>query len=99
MPASTLERLRAEKRDAILAIAAKHGIQSIRVFGSVARGDDHQDSDIDFLISLDENCNVHDWLGFQHDLEDLLQRKIDVFPERNIRQFIKSSILAEAQPL
>jgi predicted nucleotidyltransferase len=46
----TLDELRATKRDAILAIAAKHGVSGIRVFGSFARGEARNDSDLDLLI-------------------------------------------------
>lgn len=99
MSTSTLEELRTQKRDAIMALAEKHGITDVRVFGSVAREEDEPDSDIDFVITLENGRDIHDWLAFQHGLEDLLEREIDVFPEKNIRRFIKPTILKEAKTL
>lgn len=99
MSLSTLQILKTEKRDMILSIAKKHGIKNVRLFGSVAREEDTPQSDIDFLINLEDGRNILDWLAFQHDLEDALGREIDVFPERNLRPFIKPLILAESQPL
>ena len=96
MPTTTLEQLRTEKRDDIMALATKHGISNVRVFGSVARGEDRPDSDIDFLISLERGRNIMDWSGFWVDLEDLLGKKVDVFPEKNLRWSLKEPVLTEA---
>lgn len=96
---STLEYLRAEKRDEILALATKHGIENVRLFGSVVRREEKPDSDIDFLISLKEGSGIREWFDFQYGLEDLLKREIDVVPERNLHWFIKPQILEEAESL
>ena len=100
---TTLEYLRKEKRDEILALAKAYGIKDVRVFGSVVREEDTEDSDIDFLISLGDNGTYREWFDFAHGLEDLLHKdinkKIDVVPADNLHWFIKPQILAEAQPL
>lgn len=96
---STLDYLRREKRDAILQLAMQHGIENVRVFGSVVRGEDRPDSDIDFLISLEEGGGISEWFDFWHGVEDLLGKKIDVAIEKNLHWFIKPQILAEATPL
>ncbi|NEZ67716.1 hypothetical protein D0962_33990 [Leptolyngbyaceae cyanobacterium CCMR0082] len=96
---STLEYLRQEKRDEILALAEKHGISNVRIFGSVAREKDTPDSDVDFLINLQEGHGLFDWIHFKQDLEELLNLDIDVWPESNLKPYILPGILADAQPL
>ena len=70
--ATTLAELVKEKRADILTLAAKHGARNVRVFGSVARGDADQQSDIDFLVQMAPGCSLLDLGGLQYDLEQLL---------------------------
>ncbi len=65
-------------RDEIHAIAARHRALSVSVFGSVARGDDRPDSDIDFLVEFEPGASLLDLMRIQDDLEDLLGGQIDV---------------------
>jgi predicted nucleotidyltransferase len=94
-----LENLQ-EKREQVLEIAAKHGAFNVRVFGSVVRGEDNPESDIDFLIDYDPE-KVTPWFpgGLLMDLQDLLGRKVDVLTERGISPLIREQVLAEAKPL
>ncbi|PIG92830.1 nucleotidyltransferase family protein [Gloeocapsopsis sp. IPPAS B-1203] len=87
-----------EKRQEILQIAAKHGAYNVRVFGSVARGEDKADSDIDFLIDVGPHSP---WFpaGLIIDLEELLGRKVDVAEPDNLQQCIREQVLQEAIPL
>ena len=96
---TTLEYLRTEKRDEILALAQQHGVKDVRVFGSVVREEDTDESDIDFLIRLNKGRNLDDWFDFWDNLEDLLGKEVDVLQEKNLHWYIKPQILAEAQPL
>ncbi|MDX2272719.1 MAG: nucleotidyltransferase family protein [Cyanobacteriota bacterium] len=88
------------KREEILSIAAKHGASKVRVFGSVARGEARVDSDIDFLIDYDLE-RISSWfpMGLIHDLEDLLQRRVDIIPSDSIHPAICDQILREAVTL
>ncbi|MBW4537955.1 MAG: nucleotidyltransferase family protein [Myxacorys chilensis ATA2-1-KO14] len=88
-----------EKRDEILAIAAKHGALNVRVFGSVVRGEATPESDVDFLIDLGEKRSPWFPTGLIRDLESLLGRKVDVVTERSVHYFIRDQILREAKPL
>ena len=74
-----IDEILASKRDEILRIAAKPGVRSIRVFGSVARGDAGPQSDVDFLIETDGG-DTPPWFpgGLIADLEELLGRRVDV---------------------
>lgn len=65
-------------RDEIHAIAARHRALSVSVFGSVARGDDHPDSDIDFLVEFEPGASLLDLMRIQDDLQALLGGRIDV---------------------
>jgi hypothetical protein len=92
------ELLRARRKD-ILGIAARHGVTSIRVFGSAVRGEDKAISDIDFLVEVG---SVHSpWFpaGLISDLEDLLGVRIDIVTEQSLHWYIRDRVLAEARPL
>jgi len=93
----SLKNLIQEKREKILKIAANHGAFNVRLFGSVARGEETENSDIDFLIDYDIE-KISSWfpVGLIHDLEDLLDRKVDVVSAKSLHEFIKERILAEA---
>ena len=92
------EELRA-KRERILGIAEQYGARNVRVFGSVVRGDAGPDSDVDFLVEMDESRSLLDHVGLVQDLEDYLGRKVDVVSERALHWFIRDRVLAEAVPL
>jgi predicted nucleotidyltransferase len=91
-----IEELLLEKREEILAIAAKHGAYNVRVFGSVARGEAREDSDIDFLVEIEPCRSLLDRIGLIQDLEDLLGRKIDVAKLENLRESIRKQVLKES---
>ena len=67
-----LNKLIQEKRQEILEIAARHGAYNVRLFGSVARGEADEASDVDILVELEPNRSLLDLGGFLADLEDLL---------------------------
>jgi predicted nucleotidyltransferase len=94
-----INEILADKRDEILRIAAKHGVTSIRVFGSVARGDAGPQSDVDFLIEAGDDTPPWFPVGLIADLEDLLKRRVDVVAPSWLHQVIKEDVLAEAVPL
>jgi hypothetical protein len=94
-----IKELVSQKRQEILDIAAKHGACNIRVFGSVARGDTNQDSDIDFLIDLGENLSPWFPVRLIRDLENLLGRKVDIVTEKGLKERIRERVLKEAVPL
>ncbi|TRT81380.1 MAG: DNA polymerase subunit beta [Microcystis aeruginosa Ma_AC_P_19900807_S299] len=93
----TLKQLIQDKREDILKIATKHGAFNVRVFGSVARGEETENSDIDFLIDYDL-AKTSPWFpgGLLVDLEDLLGCKVDVLTEKSLHHLIKQRILKEA---
>jgi predicted nucleotidyltransferase len=95
---NTFNLLRQRKPE-ILAIAALHGVVNVRVFGSVARGEDSESSDIDLLVSMDKNRSLYDLIGFQQDIEKTLGRSADVLTENGINRYLRDQILGEATAL
>ena len=75
--APTIDDLRA-RRDEILRLAQRYGAYNVRVFGSVARGEATPDSDFDLLVSFREGTSLYELSGLWQDLQDLLQRKVDL---------------------
>jgi len=88
-----------EHRDKIMSIARRHGITSIRLFGSTARGDAGPGSDLDFLVEMEPGRSLFDLGGFQVDLEEALRCKVDVVTENGLRERIREEVLQEALPL
>ncbi|MEI6511880.1 MAG: nucleotidyltransferase family protein [bacterium] len=84
------------KRDEILRIANAHHVCNLRVFGSVARGDSDEKSDIDFLVELNPGCGLLEHAALVRELEQLLGRKVDVVSDKGLRQRIKDRVLREA---
>ena len=87
------------RRDDILAIAARHGVSNLRLFGSVARGEEHADSDIDLLVDLADDRGFDDYLALIEELESLLARRVEIVIERSLSPHFRPYVEAEAQPL
>ncbi|MBC7908416.1 MAG: nucleotidyltransferase family protein [Rhodospirillaceae bacterium] len=88
-----------ERRDDILASAARHGATQVRVFGSVVRGEDRPDSDVDLLVLPDDTCGLIELIAFQQEMETLLGRRVDVVSERALHPVIRDRVLSEARML
>ena len=93
-----LESLRRYRRE-ILAMAARHGARNVRVFGSIARGDDHQESDLDFLVDIEPGRTLLDVIALEQDLQQLLGKKVEVLTEGGLSPYLQQRILAEAATL
>jgi len=95
---STRELLQ-EKRDEILALAAKHKAHNVRVFGSVVRGEDGPESDVDFLVEFEEGAGLFDQIGFELDLGEMLGREVDVVEDGFVHHAIRDRVTQEAEAL
>ncbi|MDO8649210.1 MAG: nucleotidyltransferase family protein [Candidatus Peregrinibacteria bacterium] len=89
----------AQLRSKVLRITKEHGVSNVRIFGSFARGEQHQRSDVDLLVDLPEHMSLLDLAGLKVDLEAALRRKVDVVPARSIKRALRKYILADARPL
>lgn len=98
MPLNAQDLLQRHRAD-VVRLAAAHGVTDIRVFGSVARGEADEASDIDLLVRVAPDRSVFDLGGLLLDLQDLLGRKVDVVTERGLRPRLRERVLREAIPV
>ncbi len=89
------QKLLQEKKQEIVQIAAKYGANNIRVFGSVAREEATDESDIDFLMDIESGHSLLDRIGLIQELEDLLGCKVDVAKPQILHETIREKILKE----
>jgi predicted nucleotidyltransferase len=87
------------QRDILLSIAGRYGATNLRLFGSVARGEERPDSDVDLLIDLSPERGFTDYLGLAEELEALLHRRVDLVLSRSLSPHFRPFIEAEARPV
>ena len=92
----TLDSLRRDNKAEIVRLAAMRGCRNVRVFGSVATGENRPDSDVDFLVDLEPGHTIFDLAKFLGDLRELLGTEIDVVESRSLHPYIRDRVLAEA---
>ena len=95
----TLAELQATERDRILDIARRHGVTSVRVFGSFVRNQARPDSDLDLLIEAGSRTTPFFLGGLIADLEEALGRNVDVVEDAAFHRLLRDRILGEAVPL
>ncbi|MPY82404.1 MAG: hypothetical protein GEV00_03605 [Actinophytocola sp.] len=98
-PRSPLGALLHQYREQIVALAQAHKATNVRVFGSVLRGEDGEDSDVDLLVDLEPGADLMDLVSLDADLAALLKRRVDVVPARMLRPHVAPAALADAEPL
>ena len=93
--ARLIEKLR-QDREAIITIATRYHAENVRLFGSVARGDDRSDSDIDFLVDFQPGSTLFDHVALIEELTSKLDRKVDVVSSRALNKHLSKRVLQEA---
>jgi predicted nucleotidyltransferase len=88
-----------EARSEISRIAASHGARNLRVFGSVSRGEQTADSDLDLLVDMGEERSLFDLVALSDELEEVLGVGVDVVTEGSLSPYLRDKILAEAVAL
>jgi len=88
-----------ERREEILAVAARHGARRVRVFGSVIRGEETPESDLDLLVEFEPGRSLLDHIALAQDLKDLLGREVDVVTEGGLHWYIRDRVCREAVSL
>jgi predicted nucleotidyltransferase len=91
-----------KNRKKIYAIAEKYGVSNIRVFGSVARGEDKKNSDVDLLVKVNnynKYCITFGGAIFQEELEKVLHKKVDVITEKSLHPLLKTEITTTAKAI
>ncbi len=95
---NTLEDLR-RQRDTILALAEQYRARQISVFGSIARGELQDESDIDFLVDFEPDYKLRDHIRLTQALRSLLGRPVEVVDRRSLREELRAYVLRDAQDL
>ncbi len=86
-------------RRRILDAAAAHGAGSVRVFGSLARGEGRAASDIDLLVTIEDGRSLLDLIALKQEIEAIVERPVDIVTDRALSPYIRQQVLAEARPL
>ncbi len=94
-----IRELLQEKREEILRTAARHGASNVRIFGSVARDEADEKSDIDLLVEMEAGRSLLDHAALWLELQELLGRKVDVVSEKGLRPRMRDRVMKEAVPL
>lgn len=87
-----------QHRDRILALSEQNGISNIRIFGSVARGDAQEGSDVDMLVTVAPGISW-EFAGFKLEMETLLNTRVDIVSDRGLNAYMREHVLQEAIPL
>jgi hypothetical protein len=95
---SRLERLRV-RREEILALASRYGARNVRVFGSVARGEDRPDSDVDLLVEFESGRGLLAHAALVRELGQLLGCRVEVASQDGLKARLRPRVLEEAIPL
>jgi predicted nucleotidyltransferase len=88
-----------DRRNEIVSVAARFGATNVRVFGSAARGEMGEGSDLDLLVRMKEGASLFDLVGLSQELEDTLGIDVDVLSERGLSPYLRDRILNEAVAL
>lgn len=97
--ATTIRQRLDELKPQVLAVATRHGASNLRVYGSIATGHEHADSDLDLLVDLPEEQSLLGVISLRQDLEDLLGCSVDVTEAETLHPLIRAEILEQALAL
>lgn len=96
LPDTRLGRHLRRHRRAVMEVAARRRARNVRVFGSVARGEDVDASDVDLLVDLDDDVGLVSLVGLNRELAELLGVDVDVVPAGSLKRAIRDAVAGEA---
>jgi predicted nucleotidyltransferase len=99
LPDTPIGRRLRRNRSALLSLAASHRARNLRVFGSVARGEDTSESDVDMVVDLPFGIGLFELGEFERELSEILKVKVDLVPTEGLRPRVRDEVDAEAIPL
>jgi len=88
-----------DARERVLQAALRHGIRDVRMFGSVARDEATDESDIDLLVDLEPGRTLVDLIGFQQEAEKILGVEVDAVAQRFLKRRVRAQAIRDARPL
>ena len=89
----------AARRGELLEVLRRHGVTNPEIFGSAARGDDREDSDVDLLVDFAPGTDIIDIIGIKRELEDVLGVPIDLVPRNGLKERVRSRAAKDLLPL
>jgi hypothetical protein len=99
LPDTPLGRRLRRHRRAVIDTAARRGASNVRVFGSVARGDESEQSDVDLLVDLGTDVGLVGLAGLAREIGEIVGVDVDVVPADSLKPAMREQVLAEAIPL
>lgn len=81
-----------DRRAAVIEAASRHGVANVRVFGSVARGEDTATSDVDLLVDLPDTASLFTIARLQRDLEEILGAQVEIVPSSDLKAPVKANV-------
>ena len=97
--ANSLSRRLQAAREEVLAVAHRHGARNLRIYGSVARGQDRLGSDLDLLVDLERGCSLLEVIALRQELEALLNCQVDLAEAAQLHPLIRDQVIAQATAL
>lgn len=92
-------QLVAARRGELLEVLRRHGVTNPEIFGSAARGDDHEGSDVDILVDFAPGTSIIDIIGIQRELADLLGVPVDLVPRNGLKERVRLRAEKDLLPL
>lgn len=89
----------AAHRGELREVLQRHGVTNPEIFGSTARGDDHEGSDVDIIVDFPQGTSIIDIIGIQHELEDLLGVPVDLVPRNGLKERVRAKAVKDLLPL
>jgi len=96
---SSLSQRLLDAREEVLAVAHRHGARNLRIYGSVARGQDRPGSDLDLLVDLERGCSLLEMIALRQELEALLNCQVDLAEAAQLHPLIRDQVIAQATAL
>ncbi|HII95529.1 MAG: nucleotidyltransferase family protein [Candidatus Methanofastidiosa archaeon] len=84
-----------ERNKTLVSFLTKHGAKKIGIFGSVARGEERIDSDIDILIEFKKTPSLFEVVRIEQEISDIIGKKVELITEKSLSPYIKDSVLKE----
>jgi len=84
-----------EIKKKIIPVLQRYQVQKASIFGSIVRGEDTPESDIDILVELNDNLSLLDFVSLKLELEEALQKRVDLVEKKTLKETIKDEILAQ----
>lgn len=87
------------RREELIDVLRRHGVTNPEIFGSAARGDDHDGSDVDILVDFALGTSIIDIISIQHELEDLLGLPVDLVSRNDLKDRVRARAEKDLLPL